>query len=90
MDSRLNFLAVQFHPERNPFEWDTQEDVSHTPDAIRAMQYLSEFFINEARQNANVFPSADVEQKALIYNFHPMFTGNLSESYPGTNIMTLF
>lgn len=77
------FYATQFHPERNAFEWDVQETaLSHTYDAIVAMQYLGRFFANEARKSNHAFPTASEEMKALIYNFNPAFTGNLTDDYP--------
>jgi len=35
------FYGIQWHAERNQFEWDTQELVSHIPIAIRTMQYMA-------------------------------------------------
>eukprot|EP01116_Phalansterium_solitarium_P004814 TRINITY_DN1597_c0_g1_i1.p1 TRINITY_DN1597_c0_g1~~TRINITY_DN1597_c0_g1_i1.p1 ORF type:complete len:320 (+),score=84.04 TRINITY_DN1597_c0_g1_i1:885-1844(+) len=80
---RYPFYATQFHPERNIFEWDLQETaLSHTYDAIFAMQYLGRFFANEARKSNHSFPSIAEEMKALIYNFSPVFTGALNDDYP--------
>jgi len=75
--------GVQFHPERNQFEWDWEELVSHSPTAISAMQYLGDFFVNEARKNLHKMPNKATEVKALIYQYSPTFTGaDTHESYP--------
>jgi len=41
--------AVQWHPEANAFNYD-HDTVDHSPDAVRAMQYMSNFFVKEARE----------------------------------------
>jgi gamma-glutamyl hydrolase len=74
--------GVQFHPERNTFEWDIQELVEHSAIATRAMQSLANFFVNEARKNQHKFKSTLEESKALIYNWNPLFTINSKDSYP--------
>jgi len=66
----------QFHPERNQFEWDILERVSHSQTAVRASQYFGEFFINECRKNFHQFNNTIEEANALIYNYIPTFTGN--------------
>jgi len=79
--------ATQWHPERNQFEWDIQESVEHTPDAIYSMQYLSDFFVNQARRSQHSFPGKEAEDAALIYNYAPTFTGNdPSQHYPDRQI----
>ncbi|XP_012503370.1 PREDICTED: gamma-glutamyl hydrolase [Propithecus coquereli] len=70
--------GVQWHPEKAPYEWKRIKGISHAPNAVKTAFYLAEFFVNEARKNNHHFPSASEEQKALIYQFHPVFTGNIS------------
>jgi len=74
--------AVQFHPERNAFEWDLQETASHTSHAIRSMQYLSNFFVDECRKNFHRYESEKEENQALIYNYPVMYTGNDTSGFP--------
>ena len=62
----LPVYGNQWHPERPQFEWTPNEGISHTPDAIRAMQWMANFFINEARKSTNVFPES--QYPMLIYN----------------------
>jgi len=81
--ANIPIYAVQFHPERNQFEWDTEESASklHSPDGVTAMQYLSEFFVNEARRNTHRFSALQDEEKALIYNYPVTPAKNLSTDY---------
>ena len=42
--------GVQFHPEKTSFEWGEKEKISAIPhwrDAVRAAQYLANFFVDE-------------------------------------------
>lgn len=40
------FYGVQFHPEKNAFEW-TIESIPHSADAILVEQFYGNFFVNE-------------------------------------------
>jgi len=75
------FYAVQWHPERNQFDWGPKEGLVKTPQALRAMQAVAGFFLSEARKNFHSFPSFAAEQGALIYQWEPVFTGN-EGNYP--------
>lgn len=44
---RYPFYAVQFHPEKNTYEWTTKEDIPHSPNAIKTAQYFANFFVNQ-------------------------------------------
>ncbi|KAL3194561.1 hypothetical protein MRX96_046045, partial [Rhipicephalus microplus] len=71
------FYGVQFHPEKNNFEWTQSKDhihIPHTDDAVRVSQYLANFFLEEARKNNHSFASAQEELDALIYNYPATFT----------------
>lgn len=46
-----------------------------------AMQDLSNFFVGEARKNFHKFPSVAEEQKNLIYQWQPTYTGD-EGNYP--------
>ncbi|XP_039445076.1 gamma-glutamyl hydrolase-like isoform X3 [Culex pipiens pallens] len=71
----LPFYGVQFHPEKNLYEWVRGKNISHSPNAIRAAQYFADFFVNEARQNGQHFASEVDIDKHVIYNFPATFTG---------------
>lgn len=70
--------GVQWHPEKPPYEWGSFDGISHAPSAVKAAFYLAEFFVSEARKNSHRFDSETEEEEALIYQFHPVYTGNIS------------
>ncbi|XP_036452336.1 gamma-glutamyl hydrolase [Colossoma macropomum] len=69
--------GTQWHPEKNAFEW-THPYIPHTPSAIKTTFYMAYFFVNEAKKSLHRFASQKEEQKALIYNYSPTYTGNRS------------
>eukprot|EP00128_Syssomonas_multiformis_P012169 Colp12_sorted_trinity150504_noHs@30934 len=73
--------GVQFHPERNQFEWDRVEPLDHTLEGIQAMQWLANFFVQEARRNGNHFESEAEEAQHLIYNSAPLYTTQANRYY---------
>lgn len=75
------FYGVQFHPEKNLFEWVRNKNISHTQNAIAAAQYFSEFFVNEARKSEHRFKDAKTEDQYVIYNFKPEFTGAVGSAF---------
>ncbi|GAB1287612.1 Gamma-glutamyl hydrolase [Apodemus speciosus] len=71
--------AVQWHPEKAPFEWNLNlTGIPHAPNAVKTSFYLAEFFISEARKNNHHFENIDEETESLIYQFYPVYTGNIS------------
>ncbi|XP_017567937.1 gamma-glutamyl hydrolase [Pygocentrus nattereri] len=69
--------GTQWHPEKNAFEW-TRPYIPHTPSAIKTTFYTAYFFVNEAKKSLHSFSSQEEEQKALIYNYSPKYTGKRS------------
>ncbi|KAK3725012.1 hypothetical protein QZH41_017470, partial [Actinostola sp. cb2023] len=65
------FYGSQFHPEKNQFEWTLKENINHSYQAIEAMQYLANFFVNQARMSGHKFASTKEERKSLIFNYQP-------------------
>ncbi|CAI5740059.1 unnamed protein product [Hyaloperonospora brassicae] len=67
--------AVQFHPEKNSFEYGRYPDgtpyevVDHSREGVAVGQFFANFFIDEARKNNLHFEDPSVERKALIYNY---------------------
>jgi hypothetical protein len=48
-----------------------------------AVQYLVNFFVQEARKSQHRFATPAAEKAALIYQYHPTYTGDdTSESFP--------
>ena len=70
--------GVQWHPEKNSFEWKNSSGIPHSSSAIRAAHYIADFFINEARKSLHRFPSEGEEIKELIYNYTPTYIGTFS------------
>ena len=74
------FYAVQFHPEKNIYEWPTKEGhsrIPHSGAAIEVSQFYAQFFINEARKSNHTMP-AEVFNRESIYNFNANYTGDNS------------
>ncbi|XP_029630131.1 gamma-glutamyl hydrolase [Salmo trutta] len=69
------FYAVQWHPEKSPFEWVDKPGMVHSAASVRASFYTALFFVSEAMKNRHKFSSASEEGRALIYNYSPVFTG---------------
>uniref|UniRef100_A0A3Q3IVL4 folate gamma-glutamyl hydrolase n=1 Tax=Monopterus albus TaxID=43700 RepID=A0A3Q3IVL4_MONAL len=44
---RYPFYAVQWHPEKSPFEWINKSGMNHSTSAVRASFYTARFFVTE-------------------------------------------
>lgn len=70
------FYGVQWHPEKNLFEWDMNDDgtphevIEHSYEAVLASQYPANLFLNEARKNNQKFVDPVFEKSKLIYNYN--------------------
>ena len=67
------FYGLQFHPEKNIYEWKIGKKIPHSKNAVLVSQYFANFFVNEARNNSNEFKS-DEESGKLIYNYPTKYT----------------
>nr|XP_033785699.1 gamma-glutamyl hydrolase isoform X1 [Geotrypetes seraphini] len=67
--------GIQWHPEKNSFEWRNNSSIPHSPQAVKLAFYMAEFFVNEARKSFHNFKSSKEKMEALIYNYNPVFTG---------------
>ncbi|KYN33393.1 Gamma-glutamyl hydrolase B, partial [Trachymyrmex septentrionalis] len=74
------FYGLQFHPEKNLYEWVIGKRIPHSINATIASQYFANFFVNEARKNFNEFPKQE-EQRSLIYNYPVTYTALQSSSF---------
>ncbi|XP_055459323.1 gamma-glutamyl hydrolase [Psammomys obesus] len=70
--------AVQWHPEKAPYEWKALSGISHEPNAVKTAFYLADFFVSEARKNKHHFENKIEETDSLIYQYYPVYTGNIS------------
>ncbi|XP_071350909.1 gamma-glutamyl hydrolase [Trachinotus anak] len=73
---RYPFYAVQWHPEKSPFEWIDKPGMIHSTSAVRASFYTASFFVSEAMKNHHHFSSPAEEENVLIYNFCPVYGGS--------------
>ncbi|XP_069702026.1 gamma-glutamyl hydrolase A-like [Periplaneta americana] len=78
---RYPIYGVQFHPEKNTYEWNAEKINPHTANAILTEQYFANFFVNEARKSNHSFPTEDLEEAALIYNYLPTYTGRNDSTF---------
>ncbi|XP_060926003.1 gamma-glutamyl hydrolase-like [Limanda limanda] len=72
---RYPIYGLQWHPEKSPFEWIDKPGMIHSTAAIRVSFYSGSFFVSEARKSNHRFPTQEEEERALIYNFSPIFNG---------------
>ncbi|KAK7491912.1 hypothetical protein BaRGS_00016931 [Batillaria attramentaria] len=75
--------GVQWHPEKNAFNWNPHYVINHDDHAIRVAQYFANFFVDEARKSGHRFQSAQDEAMALIdnYTLHYFPDGTFYENY---------
>lgn len=83
---RYPFFGVQFHPEKNAYEWRPSQNNPHSRKAIVSARYFYDWFIQEASKSDHRFVSADDENRALIYTYSPVYTGR----YDGYNEQCYF
>ncbi|XP_028852487.1 gamma-glutamyl hydrolase [Denticeps clupeoides] len=72
------FYGVQWHPEVNRFQWNPGYQFPHSENAVRVSSLLAEFFVGEGKKSLHHFSSPNEESKALIYNFNPVYVGNIT------------
>ncbi|XP_068094478.1 gamma-glutamyl hydrolase [Hyperolius riggenbachi] len=70
--------GVQWHPEKNPFEWRKTTHISHAAEAIYMTFYMADFFVNEARKSQHEYTEDTAATQPLIYTYCPTYTGNIS------------
>lgn len=72
------FYAVQFHPEKAPYEWTTapgHNEIPHSRVAVHLSAFLADVFVSRARRSSHRFANATEEASSLIYNFPALYTG---------------
>mmetsp|Transcript_11220 Transcript_11220/g.20788 ORF Transcript_11220/g.20788 Transcript_11220/m.20788 type:complete len:321 (+) Transcript_11220:32-994(+) len=73
-------FGTQWHPEKNSFEWYQTdgiyyEAINHSPEAVYITQYVSNFFVGQARQSNHKFSDPNEENDRLIYNYQKSKAG---------------
>ena len=63
-----------WHPEKVNYEFKNvnQKNIPHTLNAVKTAQYMSNFFVDEARRSKHKFPSTEMEENHLIYQYTPI------------------
>ncbi|XP_028039007.1 gamma-glutamyl hydrolase A-like, partial [Bombyx mandarina] len=79
--TRYPFYGVQFHPEKNAFEWKRSKNYAHSLDSIKANRYFMNFFVKECRKSTHTFVNQAEENRYVIYNYEPKFTGVLGSAF---------
>uniref|UniRef100_A0A1B6EFZ1 folate gamma-glutamyl hydrolase n=1 Tax=Clastoptera arizonana TaxID=38151 RepID=A0A1B6EFZ1_9HEMI len=70
------FVGVQFHPEKNAYEWNINQTFNpHFPEAIESGRYFYDWIVKAARKNNHSYSSVEEEQDQLIYNYNPSYMG---------------
>lgn len=76
------FFAVQFHPEKPPFEFvikRSQSNIPHSAASKAGSRYLADFFVEQARKNRH--RTNNQTDQLLIYKYRPTYTGLLNDMY---------
>ncbi|XP_042039105.1 gamma-glutamyl hydrolase 1-like [Salvia splendens] len=76
---RYPVTGVQFHPEKNAFEWGLS-GIPHSEDAIQVSQQIANFLVREARMSLNR-PSYQEVLDNLIYNYTPTYCGKSGRGF---------
>lgn len=65
------------------YEWVVANEINHTMDAVRAMQYTADFLGSEVRKSHRQFHNTTLEEKSLIYShlLPPNPTGDSFQYY---------
>ncbi|XP_020278169.1 gamma-glutamyl hydrolase-like [Pseudomyrmex gracilis] len=82
------FYGVQFHPEKNLYEWVTGKNIPHGHNATLVTQYFANFFVSEASKNLQEFPSKQDEALSLIYNYPVIYTALQNSSFQQCYVFT--
>jgi len=85
----LPIYATQWHPEKNIFEWNPDEVIPHSPDAVVVTQFTANFLVNNARLSSHHFATLAQEAASLIYNYAPVFTGVVEPDFEQCYFWTL-
>lgn len=77
---KFPMVGVQFHPEKNAFEWADSQHNPHSPDAIKTARIFYDWLIEQSRKNNRSFGRRDLLYQNLIQNYE------LRNLYPHSSI----
>jgi len=76
----LPIYGAQFHPEKPPWEWWSEEVMQHTLPAVVGNSHFATFFVDECRKCNHSYGAGAVPD--FIYNYAPVFTdGEFTQEY---------
>lgn len=64
--------ATQWHPERPQFEWKLSMNLNHSEEAVRAMAWLANYFVSQARRSPQRFDTPEKQALAIKYSVYGM------------------
>eukprot|EP01104_Vermistella_antarctica_P002303 TRINITY_DN1253_c1_g1_i3.p1 TRINITY_DN1253_c1_g1~~TRINITY_DN1253_c1_g1_i3.p1 ORF type:complete len:263 (+),score=56.44 TRINITY_DN1253_c1_g1_i3:546-1334(+) len=67
----MPIFAIQFHPEKNIFEWDPYEGINHSPHAVEATSFLANILGEQARNSTHSIP--DGMLRDYLIDSQPIF-----------------
>ncbi|CAH1722368.1 unnamed protein product [Aphis gossypii] len=73
------FVGLQFHPEKNAYEWEKNDP--HSWSAIYSARYFYDWFVNECRQNNHRYINNSTLKNELIYNYPTTYVGKLNYTF---------
>ena len=71
------YYGVQYHPEKDSFEWSPNLHIPHDADAVAMNLQHALFFGEELRRQRTCQPSEAAVDELLIYNYPAHFTGKV-------------
>lgn len=73
------FVGLQFHPEKNAFEWEQNDP--HGWSAVYSARYFYDWFVNECSKNKHKYINKKTLEKKLIYNYPTTYIGRLNYTF---------
>jgi len=73
------FVGLQFHPEKNAYEWERND--SHSWSAVYSARYFYDWFVNECRKNKHRYIKNSILENELIYNYPTKYIGRLNSVF---------
>lgn len=73
------FVGLQFHPEKNAYEWEKNDP--HSSSAIYSARYFYDWFVNESRRNNHRYENKSILESELIYNYPTTYVGKLKSAF---------
>lgn len=73
------FVGLQFHPEKNAYEWEQNDP--HSWSAIYSARFFYDSFVNECRRNNHSYTNKSMLENELIYNYPTTYVGKLKKKF---------